>query len=118
MQHNEWESDKLLKKDGLLSLEPLASQHTLWLLPVCRCCVATTVGLTWGITMLQDVVGGGWRNKLAYMGLSDLQMPIIHTWNVSLNMWKLPHQLQVCFSFLPHASSAPYACTNACTDLI
>jgi len=37
--------------------------------------------------MLQDVVGGGWRNKLAYMGLSDLQMPIIHTWNVSLNMW-------------------------------
>ena len=30
---------------------------------------------------------GGWRNKLAYLGLADLQMPIIHTWNVSLNMW-------------------------------
>lgn len=36
---------------------------------------------------MQDVVGGGWRNKLAYLGLTDLQMPIIHTWNVSLNMW-------------------------------
>ncbi|CAL5221674.1 g3905 [Coccomyxa viridis] len=36
---------------------------------------------------LNDVVGGGWRNKLAYLGLTDLQMPIIHTWNVSLNMW-------------------------------
>ena len=36
---------------------------------------------------LQEVVGGGWRNKLAYLGLADLQMPIIHTWNVSLNMW-------------------------------
>ena len=32
-------------------------------------------------------MGGGWRNKLAYLGLTDLQMPIIHTWNVSLNMW-------------------------------
>ena len=30
---------------------------------------------------------GGWRNKLAYLGLADLQMPIIHTWNISLNMW-------------------------------
>ena len=37
--------------------------------------------------MVQNVVEGGWRNKLAYMGLADLQMPIIHTWNVSLNMW-------------------------------
>ena len=37
--------------------------------------------------MAQNVVEGGWRNKLAYMGLHDLQMPIIHTWNVSLNMW-------------------------------
>jgi hypothetical protein len=35
----------------------------------------------------QTVVEGGWRNKLAYLGLADLQMPIIHTWNVSLNMW-------------------------------
>ncbi len=37
--------------------------------------------------MAQNVVEGGWRNKLAYLGLADLQMPIIHTWNVSLNMW-------------------------------
>ena len=36
---------------------------------------------------LQATVEGGWRNKLAYLGLADLQMPIIHTWNVSLNMW-------------------------------
>ena len=36
---------------------------------------------------MQDVMGGGWRNKLAYLGLTDLQMPIIHTCNVSLNMW-------------------------------
>ena len=39
------------------------------------------------VAMAQNVVEGGWRNKLAYMGLHDLQMPIIHTWNVSLNMW-------------------------------
>lgn len=36
---------------------------------------------------LQTVVEGGWRNKLAYAGLIDLQMPIVHTWNVSLGMW-------------------------------
>ena len=35
----------------------------------------------------QTIVEGGWRNKLAYLGLADLQMPIIHTWNISLNMW-------------------------------
>lgn len=35
----------------------------------------------------QTVVEGGWRNKLAYLGLVDLQMPIVHTWNVSLGMW-------------------------------
>ncbi len=35
----------------------------------------------------QGVASGGWRNQLAYMGLVDLQMPIVHTWNVSLNMW-------------------------------
>ncbi len=36
---------------------------------------------------MQTVVEGGWRNKLAYAGLIDLQMPIVHTWNMSLGMW-------------------------------
>ncbi|CAL8468940.1 g8481 [Coccomyxa elongata] len=36
---------------------------------------------------LRTVVEGGWRNKLAYAGLIDLQMPIVHTWNMSLGMW-------------------------------
>ena len=45
------------------------------------------IGQELSAAMAQNVVEGGWRNKLAYMGLHDLQMPIIHTWNVSLNMW-------------------------------
>ena len=64
--------------------------------------------------LVQDVVGGGWRNKLAYMGLSDLQMPIIHTWNVSLNMWNY-HTNYRC---RPSFSLACHTALSCSTDLL
>ena len=59
------------------------------------------------VVRLQATVEGGWRNKLAYLGLADLQMPIIHTWNVSLNMWNYHVNYRCCSP--PHDALQPCA---------
>ena len=68
--------------------------------------------------MAQNVVEGGWRNKLAYMGLHDLQMPIIHTWNVSLNMWNYHTNYRCPGTFDLLCSAAAYCMPNVCWRLV
>ena len=43
------------------------------------------------LLLLQVILEGGWRNRIAYRAMSQLGIPIMRTWNESVPLWQYHH---------------------------